>query len=132
MATIDKLAWIRIEDRKVLVALSRGKDVWYIPGGKREPQENDAEALMREIKEELSVSIVPRTITYVGTFEAPADGKVKGVDVKMSCYQADYDGSLAPAAEIAEFAWFTNDDVHRTSFVDKIIFEYLHDEGWID
>lgn len=33
---IDKLAYIYIKDHKVLTTLSRGKDTWYIPGGKRE------------------------------------------------------------------------------------------------
>lgn len=38
---IDKLAYIYIKDRKVLSTLSKGKDVWYIPGGKREEGESD-------------------------------------------------------------------------------------------
>ena len=36
---IDKLAFIQIKDRKVLETLSRGKDKWYTPGGKREGEE---------------------------------------------------------------------------------------------
>lgn len=31
---IDKLAFIDVKDHHVLVTLSKGKDVWYIPGGK--------------------------------------------------------------------------------------------------
>lgn len=54
---IDKLAFIYLQDRKLLVTLSRGKDVWYIPGGKREAGETDEQALTREVKEELDVDL---------------------------------------------------------------------------
>ena len=42
MTPIDKIAWIRLEDGKILSTRSRGKDVYYIPGGKREPGETDS------------------------------------------------------------------------------------------
>jgi len=54
---IDKLAFIEIKDRKLLVTLSKGKDIWYIPGGKREGSESDIEALVREVREELTVNL---------------------------------------------------------------------------
>ena len=56
---IDKIAWIRLEDGKVLSTRSRGKDVYYFPGGKREPGETDLEAQVREIREEFDVAIAP-------------------------------------------------------------------------
>ncbi len=49
--TIDKIAWIHLEDGKILSTRSRGKDVYYIPGGKREPGETDVDTLTREIDE---------------------------------------------------------------------------------
>jgi 8-oxo-dGTP diphosphatase len=67
---IDKLAYILIQDKKVLTTLSKGKDTWYIPGGKREGNESDHEALIREVEEELTVKLVPDTIRHYGTFEA--------------------------------------------------------------
>jgi len=54
---IDNVALVHIHDRKLLVARSRGKDRWYLPGGKREPGESDEETLTREIREELSVEM---------------------------------------------------------------------------
>jgi 8-oxo-dGTP diphosphatase len=74
---IDKLAYIYIEDRKVLVTLSKGKDTWYIPGGKREKGETDHQALVREVKEELSVDLITDSIKKYGVFEAQAHGKPK-------------------------------------------------------
>lgn len=42
---MDKIAFIELEDGKVLETLSKGKDTWYIPGGKRIQGESDEQAL---------------------------------------------------------------------------------------
>jgi hypothetical protein len=34
MTIIDKIAWIHLENGAILSSRSRGKDVYYIPGGK--------------------------------------------------------------------------------------------------
>ena len=61
----DKIAFVHVKERRVLVALNEGSDVWYLPGGHREPGETDTETLVREVKEELSVDIIPDTIAYL-------------------------------------------------------------------
>ncbi len=38
---IDKIAYIRIENGKILSTRSKGKTKYYIPGGKRENNETD-------------------------------------------------------------------------------------------
>jgi len=124
-SNIDKLAWIRLENGRVLCARSRGQDAFYLPGGKRERGETDEEALRREVEEELSVALKPETIAPYGTFQAQAHGKPEGVMVVMSCYTADYDGELRPAAEIEELAWLTYADRERLSLVGKMIFDEL-------
>jgi len=129
---IDKLAWIYLADRKVLCARSRGKDTFYLPGGKRETGETDQEALLREIREELSVGLIPETLQWMGVFAAQAHGKEEGVRVVMTCYSADFKGTLAPAAEIEEIAWFRRADKMRCSAVDQIIFDWLYEQGVLD
>ena len=94
---IDKVAWIYVVDGQLLGARSKGKDTYYLPGGKREPKETDIDTLIREIEEELSVRIKPETILYFGTFEAQAHGNAEGMKVKMTCYTADFEGELRPA-----------------------------------
>lgn len=133
MDLIDKLAWIYLKDRKILSTKSKGKDAWYIPGGKREKGESDNEALIREVKEELTVDLHPQTILYMNTFKAQAHGKPEGVFVQMTCYTADYTGDLSPAAEIAEMAFLPSDtDPLLLSPVDRIIFAYLKEKNLID
>ncbi|MFN7118881.1 MAG: NUDIX hydrolase [Saprospiraceae bacterium] len=125
MNVIDKLAWIEIKNKTILSTKSFGKDKYYIPGGKREAGETDAEALCREIKEELNVTIDKNTMQYVGTFEAQAHGHPLGTLVKMTCYMADYSGQLQADSEIEEILWLTYADQDKISDVDKLIFEYL-------
>lgn len=122
---VDKVAWIHIVDKKILSTRSKGKDVYYIPGGKRENNESDQECLIREIKEELSVNLIPNSIEYVGQFEAQAHGKAQGIVVKMTCYSASYEGEISPDSEIAEVVWFTHSDKSKSSPVDQIIFDWL-------
>lgn len=126
---IDKIALIYLKDKKILSTVSKGKDKYYLPGGKRELNENDAETLIREIKEELTVDIIPNTITYYGTFKAQAHGKAEGITVKMSCYKAEFEGLLKEDSEISEIVWLTYNDIDKISPVDKLIFEDLHDKG---
>lgn len=102
---IDKLAWIDVRDRKVLVTRTRGKDAYYMPGGKRQGSETDHEALRREIKEELTVDLDPKSLTYYGTFEGPAHGQPAGTMARLTCYTGTYRGTLAPSSEIEEISY---------------------------
>jgi 8-oxo-dGTP diphosphatase len=129
MNVIDKLAWIEIQNKQILSTKSFGKDKYYIPGGKREAGESDKEALVREIKEELSVDLIDESIQYVGTFEAQAHGKPEGINVKMTCYTASYTGQIKNAAEIEEVIWLNYADKDKTSGVDIIIFDFLKERG---
>ena len=60
MKTIHVVAAI-IKDGNKIFATQRGygefKDGWEFPGGKVEPNETSRQAIVREIKEELEVSI---------------------------------------------------------------------------
>ena len=132
MAEIDKLAWMHIKDRRILGARSRGKETFYIPGGKREPGESDEEALVREIREELSVAILPETVELVGVFKAQADGKPTGTMVRVTCYRGDFRGEIAAAAEIEEVAWLRHRDRDRCSPVVQVILDWVQEQGIIE
>ena len=132
MKEIDKIALLYMKDGKILSTLSKGKDTYYIPGGKREPGETDEETLVRECREELSVDIKKDTIKYYGTFSAQAHGKAEGVLVKMTCYMADFDGELKANSEIQEIRWLNYSDLDKISPVDKLIFEDLHKNSFLN
>jgi len=126
---IDKLAFLEIKDNKILSTRSKGKDTYYLPGGKREQGESDAEALLREIEEELSVQLQPSSLSFYGEFRAQAHGHPEGILVNMRCYMANYIGELRAAAEIAEIVWLSYADRERVSPVDQLIFDDLRSKG---
>ena len=128
---IDKVALIHINDYKILSTISKNTDRYFLPGGKRENIESDFECLKREIWEELSVKIIDNSITFFGTFEAPAYGHPNNVIVRMLCYFADFKGDLKPNNEIESFRWLEFKDKEKTSFVDQLIFDELYNKGLI-
>ncbi len=132
MEIIDKLGFILIKDKKILLCRSKGKDVYYIPGGKRKEGETDEQALVREIKEELNVDLVVETLKHFGTFKAQAHGKPEGTMVQATCYSGEFEGELQVASEIEEIAWLTYKDKMKTGNVAQIILDYLKERNLID
>ena len=118
---IDTVAWVRLEHDRILCARPREKDVFYIPGGKREGAETDLQTLRREIAEELTVTLLPETVRHVGIYEAD--------QVRMSCYTGDYVGTLTASSEIDELAWFSYTDRYRVPPVDQLLFDDLKAAG---
>ena len=126
---VDKIAWNHLEQGRILGARSRGKDAYYLPGGKREPGESDLDTVVREIDEEVSLTLDPATAAHLGTFEAQAHGRPDGVTVRMTCYTADHRGTPTPRNEIEEVVWLTYADRPRVSPVNQLIFDHLHRTG---
>ena len=131
MKEIDKIALIYIKDKKILTTLSKGKDTYYLPGGKREKNEKDEDTLVRESKEELTIDIDVNSIKYYGTFEAQAHGKAEGIIVKMTCYIANFTGKIQPSSEIQEVRWLGYNDLNLISPVDRLIFKDLFENRLI-
>ncbi len=129
MEEIDKIALLYLKDGQILSTLSKGKDTYYLPGGKREKSESDEQTLIRECKEELTIDIKKDTIKYYGTFKAQAHGKTKGIIVKMTCYMADFTGEIRQSSEIQEIRWLNYKDIDIVSPVDKLIFKDLYEKG---
>lgn len=133
MSYIDKLALILVRNRSQLVARSKGKQVYFTPGGKRETGESDIQALIRECKEELTVDLVPDSIQPFGVFEAEAFGKPPGTMLKMACYTADYIGTLTPNQEVEELAWIKSDyPTDKLTLTGKMILDDLKEKQLID
>jgi 8-oxo-dGTP pyrophosphatase MutT (NUDIX family) len=129
---IDKIAWIHLEGRRLLTARNAGRERFYLPGGKREAGESDVDTLVRELREELAVTVDPDTAAHVGTFEALADARADELVVRLTCYTASHTGELVASSEIAELAWLTSGDGDRVSAVDRLVLAHLHGAGLLD
>ena len=95
-------AVIRDEAGRLLTVRKRGTQRFMLPGGKREPGEDDATALARELDEELGVTL--RAARLLGRFEAPAANE-PGATVRSSAYVVEIDGEITIRAEIDELLW---------------------------
>jgi hypothetical protein len=114
MKEIDKIAFIEIQQGKILSTKSKGK-----PNIISLEKTEKATTLIREIAEELSVTIIPNTAEYIGTFSAQSDGEKEGINVIMTCYKAKYSGTLKANSEIDELKWLNHKDLDIISEVDK-------------
>jgi len=127
--TVDALAWVRVEDRRLLTVRAAGKSAFYLPGGKREAGESDLDALLREVREELTVSLLPDTLVRLGTYRAPAHDYPAGTSVDLGCYSADFEGEIKAAAEIEEVAWLGIEDIERCAPAVRLVMKELRGRG---
>ena len=95
-------AIIRDEAGRLLTVRKRGTERFMLPGGKREPGEEDVAALAREVLEELGVEL--KAAALLGRFEAPAANEPNAT-VRSHAYMAQIAGEVAIGAEIEELLW---------------------------
>ena len=105
MDSIRSVAWLHAENNKILCVRTKGKDKFYIPGGKIDQGENSTDALLREIKEELGVTLDENSILPATVITAIAHGDSSGRNVEMQCFFAQYRGSISENSEIEEIKW---------------------------
>lgn len=104
---------IAIANRRILLTRSKGKDGFYLPGGKVERGESDRDALTREIREELGCDLVRQEIVFHSRYVAQAFGEPEGVLVSMNTYNGKPIGTPLPRAEIAEARFFTSEEYQQ-------------------
>lgn len=92
------------KDVQTLLVRKRGTQAFMQPGGKIDAGEQPAQALARELHEELNLHIDPSTAVYLGTFSAPAANE-PGFTVQAQLFQVNIDIAVTPAAEIEEVRW---------------------------
>jgi 8-oxo-dGTP pyrophosphatase MutT (NUDIX family) len=110
---LDVVGWVYVSGGRLLAVRARARDLLYLPGGKREPGEDDWTALSREVDEELGVRLDRASFRGIGVVEAPAHDQPPGTRVRMACYTAGYHGELTATGEIDEWMIVDPADHHR-------------------
>ncbi len=129
---IQTVAYMMVYDGKLFLVRSRGKNAFYMPGGKLEAGETDAQALVREVTEEISLKLHPATLSLFGIFTAPAYGEGEGVTVELRVYKGEHSGYIQIGSEIEASAYFTRDEYFKmpeTAPAVLVLFETLHKQG---
>jgi 8-oxo-dGTP pyrophosphatase MutT (NUDIX family) len=126
----DKIAWILIRERKLLVGRNERATRFYLPGGGREDGETDLQVLEREIAEELSVRIDNSTALHVATVVARRDNSED--DLVYIAYSAEHHEEPRPSMEVVELAWVTTADGDRVTDAERQIMAILHGRGLVD
>lgn len=110
---ITSVGWIRFDENGHLLAVrTRGRNRFFLPGGKLEEGENLLGALAREVGEELGISL--HRVRPAFTIEAAAHGRI-GTRLTMHCFYADGTGEPRPGREIDEIAWLSHPDDPRAA-----------------
>ncbi|WP_437918233.1 NUDIX hydrolase [Sphingobacterium sp. LRF_L2] len=102
-----------LDKEKRLLVVKKKKSIYHImPGGKIEQGERPEEALIRELGEELALTIPISDLTFLGTHETCAVNE-KETYVQGHVFQVLFEGdptTLAPQAEIESLLWLTKDN----------------------
>ncbi|MDR0224865.1 MAG: NUDIX domain-containing protein [Burkholderiaceae bacterium] len=106
-----------VRQGRLLLAYSRNKQAWYLPGGKVDAGETPEQALRREIEEELNLALRPERLRAWGHVTALAYGEVPPRRMEQDCflYALGDDEKLQPRQEIAEVRFFDAQDYARES-----------------
>lgn len=102
-----------VQNKKLLLAYSRNKACFYLPGGKTDPGETTAVALCREIAEELQVQLAETDLRFYTHISAPAFGEASGIIMEQDCFFCLPAIEPRPAAEIGELRYFTLNEYLR-------------------
>ncbi|TVP43275.1 MAG: NUDIX domain-containing protein [Halomonas sp.] len=110
-ASVLKIAAAVVSDPDGRLLLVRKRDTSFFmqPGGKIDAGETALEALCRELKEELGLSVNSDQLSPLGMRSAPAANE-PGVMLEAYLFSLVIDEPVEAAAEIAEARWLTREE----------------------
>lgn len=114
MKTIEVVAAIIRHESRIL-ATQRGygefKDGWEFPGGKVAAGETAEEAIVREIQEELRVTIVPEELLTTVEYDYP------NFHLTMHCFLAHIVEGEIELVEHEAMKWLTKDELDTVDWL---------------
>ena len=124
-----------IKKRKLLLAYSKNKKCFYLPGGKIDNGETAIEGLCREIEEELNIPLTKDELSYYMHITAPAYGEANGVIMEQDCFLLNKNVEPVASAEIDELRYFSLEEylsAPKTAPGAVMVLERLKEDGMVD
>jgi len=118
-----------------LLAYSKNKQCFYLPGGKIDESETPLQGLCREIKEELNLSLHENEVSYFTHITAPAYGENNGVIMEQDCFLLNRSVEPVASAEIGELRYFSLEEYllqPETAPDAVMVLEKLKTDNFID
>lgn len=121
-------ALVRRGDRFMICRRPANKargNLWEFVGGKLEPGETGEQALVRECREELAVTVAPRGIFTEVTHEYP------DIKIHLTLYECDIVSGVPKLLEHSEIKWILPDEIPLYDFcpADETILALLRGES---
>jgi len=98
-----------VRGNKLLLAYSKNKKAWYLPGGKIEDGESSLDTLQREIFEELTIKLNSERLKYYCHITAPAYGELPHIIMEQDCFLYELNEKIEPKNEIDEVKFFDSE-----------------------
>ena len=97
----------------LLTVRKKGSIYYMMAGGKIEPGETPLEALIRELNEELNLTIDPSIPTYLGIHQTPAVNEANTMVHATIFHLSLSELPLVAQAELEELKWLTYDNYQQ-------------------
>ena len=133
--TLATSGLIIIQDRKLLLAFSRNKECYYLPGGKIDAGESAEDALCREIEEELNVRLEKDDLRFYVHITAAAYGEQNGTVMEQDCFIVNRNIEPKACAEIGALKYFSLEEYLNESANAPgatMVLEQLKSDNFID
>lgn len=98
-------------NNELLLVRKKGSNYFQLTGGKRDPNETEIQTVIREIKEEIGLTVSMGELTYLGEHQTKAVNEIETI-VHGSIFIVKIENVFTPiiANEIEEYVWLNKNN----------------------